>query len=426
MLRTKPKSRELIVLFFAGLLLTSCMDASLVSDGSAPASISIQSAPATIRDLGLRVSGPGMPTVAKTVPIGADALVFGVPVGPARRFELIARLNRVTTDQLNQNVWYDARRQLPVPPGGTLVDLPLFIRSTILVPDINFSGTGTRLVAIEDLVGPDAVITSEKWTELPFDDPARYQPSDVAVDARGGIYVAFRATGGVVRVPDVGSFNPQQIRASGGILSMAIDRERGRLFVSELSDVYAMALNGSNERSLDLFDSLSPGVNGYFQGVAVDPAGMLYVAQSARISRVDPQTSEILATRSTAPYDLSDVMVRPDGVYALVHSRNQQGGQADVGIVRLNFALSEITGTYGTGVDPAEGVPGKFFGPRRFIAETNRKITVADTDGASVARIVQIDDLSGAGWRAYGQADDGQGSGLAGEFTFVGYTWGGF
>ena len=408
--------------------LAGCMDASLVDNGTAPASITIQAVPPTLRDLGLRVSGPGMPPVAKSVPVGADALVLEVPVGPARRFELRARLNRVTTDQLNQNVWYDARRQVAVPPGGALVDLPLGIRSTILVPDINFSGTGTRLVAIEDLVGSDATITSEKWTELSFDDPARYQPSDVALDGRGGIYVAFRGTlgDGVIRVRDVGSFTPEVVRADGSVLGMAIDRERGRLFVSEMTDVYAMALNGSDERALNLTASLAPGPNGYFQGLAVDPAGNLYIAQSAQISHVDPETSAVLATRSVAPYDLSDVMVRPDGVYALVYSRDQKSAQADVAIVRFNFSLTKITGTYGTGLAPAENTPGSFFGPRRFLAETNREITIADTDGSTVARIVQIEDLSGTGWREYGQADGGANNGLAGEFEFVGYTWGGF
>ena len=95
-------------------------------------------------------------------------------------------------------------------------------------------------------------------------------------------------------------------------------------------------------------------------------------------------------------------------------------------IVRFNFSLTKITGTYGTGVAPAENTPGSFFGPRRFLAETNREITIADTDGSTVARIVQIEDLSGTGWREYGQADGGANNGLAGEFEFVGYTWGGF
>jgi hypothetical protein len=84
-----------------------------------------------------------------------------------------------------------------------------------------------------------------------------------------------------------------------------------------------------------------------------------------------------------------------------------------------------VLGTFGTGVDPIEGQTGLFFGAVQFLAPWNERIAITDTDGSSVARIVQIDDISGSGWREYG-AYNGDLDGTAGQFNFVSYEWGGF
>jgi hypothetical protein len=165
--------------------------------------------------------------------------------------------------------------------------------------------------------------------------------------------------------------------------------------------------------------------NGYFQGVAVDPFGMIYVAQSARISRVDPVSGEVLATRYVAPRDVSDIMVRPDGIYVLVHSRNEEAQRTNDVVVRFTPNLETVLDTFGTGVDPAEDQPGRFFGAIQFLAPWNDRITIADTDGMSVARVVQIDDISGSGWKEYGAYNSAL-DGTAGEFNFANYEWGSF
>lgn len=417
---------RIVVIAFVAPALIGCMDASLVDHGAAPATLSIQSAPATIRDLGLRVSGPGMPTLQTTIPVGSDAAVFQVPVGPVRRFELRARLNRVGTDVLNESIRYAARWEGPMPPGGTMVTLSPRIETVVLVPDGNSSGGNAgRVVAIDDLVGSDALITADKWRAAAFDDPGLLDPVDVDVGPEGGIYVAF-GSDGIARIPDVDNLSYSQVRPVGNVNAIAIDRERSRLFVAEDDEVYARPLSGTGAgASLGLFSSLDPVSNGYFQGVAVDPFGMIYVAQSARISRVDPVSGEVLATRNVAPRDVSDIMVRPDGVYVLVHSSNENDGPAAQVVVRFSPNLQTELDTFGTGMDPVEGQAGRFFGAVQFLAPWNDRITIADTDGSSVARIVQIDDISGSGWREYG-AYNGDLDGAVGEFNFVGYLWGGF
>ena len=406
--------------------LSGCMDASLVDNGTAPASITIQAVPPTLRELGLRVSGPGMRTVAKSVPVGADALMFEVPVGPARRFELRAQLNRVGTGVLNESVRYTALWEGPLPPNGAMVALSPRIETVLLIPDRNAPSENVgRIVAVDNLLGTDATITSGKWRSASFDFPKLQNPVDVDIGPAGGIYVAFDSVG-IARIPDVDNLAYSQVRPAGDVNAIAIDRERSRLFVAEDDEVYARPLSGSGAgASLGLSSSVDPETHGHFQGVAVDPFGMLYVAQSARISRVDPVSGEVLATRNVAPRNVSDIMVRPHGVFVLVHSRNENDGLATDVVIRFSPNLQTVLGTYGTGVDPAEGEPGSFFGALQFIAPWNDQITIADTDGSSVARIVQIDDISGSGWREYGAYNE-ELDGTDGEFNFVDYAWGGF
>jgi hypothetical protein len=43
----------------------------------------------------------------------------------------------------------------------------------------------------------------------------------------------------------------------------------------------------------------------------------------------------------------------------------------------------------------------------------------------SVARVVQIDDISGSGWKEYGAYNSAL-DGTAGEFNFANYEWGSF
>ena len=409
-----------------GFILTSCMDASLVDSGSGEMRLGIQSVPGSVRDVGIRVSGPGMSTLSKSIPAGADAAVLPIPVGPAREFELRARLNRVGGSVLNESVRYVDDWVGPVAPSGAMINFIPRIETVILVPDRSspFLNSG-RIVAIDNLIGNEATITSEKWRAAPFDDPGLQDPVDVDVGPAGGIYVAF-GSDGIARIPDVDNLSYSQVRPGGDVNAIAIDRERSRLFVAEDDEVYARPLSGTGAgASLGLFSSLDPVSNGYFQGVAVDPFGMIYVAQSARISRVDPVSGEVLATRNVAPRDVSDIMVRPDGVYVLVHSSNENDGPAAQVVVRFSPNLQTVLDTFGTGVDPVAGQTGRFFGAVQFLTPWNDGITIADTDGSSVARIVQIDDISGSGWREYG-AYNGALDGAAGEFNFVGYLWGGF
>ena len=120
------------------------------------------------------------------------------------------------------------------------------------------------------------------------------------------------------------------------------------------------------------------------------------------------------------------IAVRPEGVFVLIHSRDGSlRNQADVAVIGLSFGLNTILGRFGSSVSPAEGTPGSFFGPVRFLAEANELMTIADTsDDGSVARVVQFDPMSGSGWRDYGRGPNLNQTDDRGEFVFATYDTG--
>jgi hypothetical protein len=415
--------------------LAACMDASLVDNGSAPASITIQAVPPTVRDLGLRVSGPGMPTVAKGVPIGADALVFEVPVGPARRFELKARLNVAGADRVNPSVWYDARSQVPVGPGGALVPLSLELRSAIIFADQTADpqqGGDSRVIEIPALDGTDAeILAASTW------DNYEIGVVDLAIDGVGRMYGigGDDPPGQIYRFPElVQTLSAVVLGSSSAFRALTVEEDTGRVFAGRTggqplqNQVIAISPAGS-EAAL----SLQGGLNisfGAVQGLDVGPDGSLFVAQSNRVGRFDPQSGELLNGFDARPYNIADIMVRSEGVYLLINSERQFDGEVfqnvatDVAVVRLPPNLGSIVESFGTGVAPTEGAVGAFFGPLKFVAEHNREITVTDSNG-TVTRIVQFRNLDGDGWREFGSHVDDPGTPLPGEMQFALYLWDG-
>ena len=414
----------LAVAFVGGL--AGCMDASLVDSGSAPASIMIQAVPPTVRDLGLRVSGPGMPSVAKGIPIGTDALVLEVPVGPARWFELRARLNQVGSSQLNESVWYGGRRQAPVPPSGAFIPLKLSLRSTLLVPDT--VGTG-RLLEVPELVGTDAAIdAASTWdTSIPA-------VSDIAVGPRGNLYAVadMQGTGALFDAPSTTAFGSAPLSSDAVFDRLAVDLENPRVYAySAATDaIWAVQAGTGTAQELTQISSVlgnSRTTFGRVQALAVDPNGFLYVAQSHRIGKFNPATEALVAGYDATPLNIADIMIRDDGLYVLVNSERISGGNpinvaTRPSVLRVLPDMNSVAESFGSTVSPSAGVRGSFFGPLRFIAENNPDIAVADSDG-TVARLVQFRNLDGDGWREYGQLVDDPGSPLPGEMEFASYQW---
>lgn len=398
------------ILFLFALIagsLSSCMDASLVSEPSAGVGISIQAAPSTLKTLRLRVSGPGMVSRSATLPIGADAVVLPIPIGPARRFELLGELHAVGNPGLdNPSVFYASRQQAPIVPGGTQVNLNLTLRSRILIPD----SLGERLGEVPDLEGTLSEIDAE-W--ISGDRITNTIPYDVDFGSAGAIY--FVSDAGVERAISLASAPTLVVDAGNlNLRHIAIDRINDRLYIAN-SNTVAGAPIGAAPQPLPLTNGLNVAQYGAVQGIAVAPDGTLFVAQSTRVGRFDPASSTPIASVGVAPLNVADVVARSDGVYILINSRdNTSYNPAGIAIARLGPNLENVLESYGSTVNGQEGVPGSFLGPVRFLSTANQEITVADSDGG-VSRIVQVRNVDGDGWREFQSAQD--------PFGFAPYAW---
>jgi hypothetical protein len=83
--------------------------------GDAPATISIQDVPDSVTEVTLRIDGPGMSPIERTVSRGEGAVAIFVPTGEDRTFTASA-------------AGYYARETVGVPPGGLSLSLRLFAR----------------------------------------------------------------------------------------------------------------------------------------------------------------------------------------------------------------------------------------------------------------------------------------------------------
>ncbi len=108
--RMVNRLETLILIAATVVVLSGCMDASLVDNESAPASIAVQGMPEHLEEVSIAVSGSGMNTAEATLAEGAT--VLEMPVGEELVFEATA------------GAYYGRTKQV-VPPGGLQLSLRL-------------------------------------------------------------------------------------------------------------------------------------------------------------------------------------------------------------------------------------------------------------------------------------------------------------
>ena len=359
----------------------------------------------------MRVSGAGMQDIETRVARDSDAVVVNVPVGPDRVFELVAPTTTTTLE--NPIIDYRGKGQAAVSSDGANVNVSIGIGKTaIVVPDTD----NTRLAQIDSIAGGN-----DSWETLNLSDYGN--PRDVDFDSQGRIYIA--AGFDIVRVGNIGDDNPQQILSgSFNFNSIAIDRDSGTVYFASRSDISKADLDGANVVSFLSNEDIYPSYN--IQGLAVDAEGYLLAAQAPGVKKIDPDTKEIVASFDLPGYvddppeaGVSDVMVRDNEVFVLSFSAPDPG----TAVYKLDTSLSVIDSYGRTETDGSADEPGEFWGPRRFVATLNRKITIADWRELPLpkkARLVSLDDLDGSGWQTYGI----YGSSV-GEFHFDNYYYDG-
>jgi hypothetical protein len=101
-----------------------------------------------------------------------------------------------------------------------------------------------------------------------------------------------------------------------------------------------------------------------------------------------------------------DVLFKSPYVYVA-----NENGASNYKIIRLN---KDLTSPVGYGQDAGDTgtpdtTPGQFYGPRRFVAILNRKITIIDDhNNQNLDKLVSMDDITGAGWGTLPASGDGQ------------------
>jgi hypothetical protein len=148
---------------------------------------------------------------------------------------------------------------------------------------------------------------------------------------------------------------------------------------------------------------------GTILGLAVAEDGILYIAGkdglgNDRVFRYDPVAQSVTGQYVDTGADPWDVLVKAPYVY--VANNNGVSGTA---ILQLDENLQLVKG-YGDEIDGINTSPGKFYGPHRFVAIVNKKITVIDDDffGSNKDKLVSIDDINGTNWMTLPTSGDGQ------------------
>ena len=410
-----------VILYSLGLLITAgsvlllagCMDPmSGTAAGASNPAVSVLNVPSNATNLEISITGSGMDEIRLQPTPGQSTVSVFVPQGPNRRFSLSADLFEYGTTTVNPSVWYDGVVTRSITPSSSVVGIPASLRSVIMVPFLDTAGNEARLFAdATPLTSLGSFGIDNETLAIDFDHLGRIylgrnRGSGTLIQRRNSA-----VSGGISIFLQVGGAIPSGNR---GIVAMAIDRPRRWVYHAEDGRIWRTRYDNSDNAaqpadteeltgSITFPNGLNPGLGSRITGIAVDQAdGTILIAQQRQVFRFDSVTSQVLSVFPNegilAPEDqITDVRIRGQHVLVLFHDSLNFAP-----VVELNRSLSFVR-AYGTFVAPGTAGQDEFNRPAldlgvfRFVAVLNRRIGILET-GTNNARLVVIDDLSGAGW----------------------------
>jgi hypothetical protein len=250
-----------------------------------------------------------------------------------------------------------------------------------------------------------------------------FRPYDVDFDRQGRIYIANNYGGSgmgknaVIRIDDLtgaGAILFSEPEYDYGIRAVTVDREKDIVYYANTGTsgppiLHRSGLDGSGEVDLVVTNGVEAVQT--IQGMALHENGLLYFAGTntlgqSRVFAYNPATETVTASYSANLNGPEDVLAK-DFLY-VANANGADGFQ----IIRLS---TNFSGAVGYGINapappPASTNPPNFYGPRRFIAILNRKITIMDDIGSfdNYDKIVSIENINGANWETLPAAGDGQ------------------
>lgn len=393
----------LLVITFSGCIFFAGSDT-----GIAVPNLTVKGAPSDITALSLRITGPGMSPVESYYSSVPSSIEIEVPAGNDRQFELIAY-----PSSSSAAVSFKGTATVDLAADETTeIVLTMDLNETkLVIPDYR----NNRLIQIDNISGAGwtALIgTDIGWTLSDF------EPYDVDFDSQGRIYIAnnFASTGfrRVIRVDDISGSNFFAFSdKASSIVALTVDRQNDYLYYSSSNQLWRVNLDGT----ADVSRIINVGVDQIqtIRGMAVGEDGMLYIAGNNnlglnRIFLYDPFAQNVTTIYPTNINTAWDVLVKTPYIY--IANRNGPAGNK---IIQLDADLAFIA-AYGNESPAADDIPGNFYGPKRFLAILNRKISILDEASANDPplffrgdRLVSIGDIAGTAWETYGQTGTGTG-----------------
>lgn len=270
-------------------------------------------------------------------------------------------------------------------------------------------------------------------------------PSGVAVDAGGAVFVADYANNRVRRVgtdgiiTTVAGTGTAGFSGDGGVataaelngpIDVAVDRD-GNLYVADAwnnrvrrispgGTITTFAGNGSGTFTGDGGPATSAALN-FPSGIAVDPVGFVYVADSwnSRVRRVELSSGTITTVAggglaglgdggpaTAAQLDSpTDVAVAPDGSFVIADAWTNRIRRVDLGGAITTVAGS---GVEGAGGDGGPATSAQLFSPNGVVVDPSGQLFIADTDNGRVRKVDTTGTISTvAGTGVFGYNADG-------------------
>ncbi len=369
-----------------------------------------------IASVTITISGPDINSTSTTYALPPRYLYIFVPAGKERTVGV--QLN-IDPSNASAVLAFGGENTVSLRPGQfQWVQIQMApVKTKLVIPDYS----NYRVVQINDISG-------NGWDSV-GNFANSYSPYDVDFDRSGRIYIAkygFSIADDIIRIDNINETNRLNIdprNGAGGhyntINSISIDTKNNILYFSN---------SGS---SIDYFNLTEPqsttptateislaGTLSSIQAVAVDKSGE-YIYLAARdsvndwaIFRYEIQNGSIVSFKDTFLNTPRDILVKSSAVYV-----TNIYGTDNYKIIQLTKNLQFVAGFGIKAPANPNTNKGMFYGPYRFVAVLNDKITIVDDDqGDNADKLVSMDDINGSNWQTYGST--GSGIGLFNFFYF--------
>jgi hypothetical protein len=398
-----------VVLF----VLTGCLPpgADDPLDFSTP-SLSLRGAPFDVDEATLTVSGTGMSTIEEPLDPDESSITLEIPAGSSRTFEI----------SINNETSAFSGIETANLESDTSVDISIDVEMNdlkLIVIDRN----NERLIQMNDMSGSG-------WTEKNALDYSLFTDllitNDVDYDQYGRIYTTVTDTGSnifsIVRINSIGEID-KDFRISApnlstpSIYALAIDRNNSLIYYS-----YG---NGTGETvvkadySGNIITTYNSGLffGAGIQGLTVDPDGYVHIVYDPNgdgqaLEKLDPSGSGQIVAYNEMMYGAFDVQYMDGYLYFVGYDVDGQFNTIPL-VYRLPVNYNAATSPATLDGNPND-VEDTFWGALRFLASIDGSLYIIDDD-AFEARIIKIDDITGAGWESFQATDIGKS-----PFNFIG------